>query len=120
MNAESPRVLFYSYDGHGLGHLRLTLMLAEEFARREPYATIVIATGAQAFDTTRLSPRIELVKLPSGRALTSLAGLRPALGSGYTWRGLWSMREAILHETARTLDPHLVVGDNEPAGMQGE
>jgi FkbM family methyltransferase len=120
MRTEAPRILFYSHDGHGLGHLHLTLLLAEGLAERDPTASIVIATGAQSLDATHPPEGIELVKLPSVRAAARLTGTRPALGSGYRWRGLWAMREAILHETARTFDPHLVVGDDEPAGMHGE
>ncbi|HKG25258.1 MAG TPA: hypothetical protein VKB09_06380, partial [Thermomicrobiales bacterium] len=120
MRREPARVLFYSHDGIELGHPRQTLALAEEFARREPDAAILIATDAQTVDATRFPERVDLVKLPSVRVSEALAGLRPTLGSGYTWRGLWAIREAILHETARAFDPHLVIGDNEPAGMQGE
>lgn len=120
MRTEPPRILFYSHDGHGPGHLRTTLALAEEFARRDPTAAILIATGAQALDATRLPDGIEFVKLPSVRASAALAALRPVLGSGYARHGPWAVREALLHETARTFDPHLVVVDNEPAGMQGE
>jgi len=94
--------------------------LAEAFAHRDPSASVLIVTGAQKVDSDPLPDSIDFVKLPSIRSSASLASLQPVRGSGYAWRGLWAIREALLHETARAFDPHLLIGDNEPNGMLGE
>jgi predicted glycosyltransferase len=66
----------------------MTLLLAEELARREPSASIMIATGAHAFDELHLSEQFALVKLPSIRSSMVLSEIRPALGCNYSWRGM--------------------------------
>jgi FkbM family methyltransferase len=98
----------------------MMLALAGELNRRLPEAALLALTGSNRAGSYQLPPNLELVKLPSVAASPLLADLRPARGSGYTRRGLWALREALIHETMRVFDPHLVIADNLPAGLLGE
>ena len=64
MPSSSPRVLFYSHDTYGLGHIRRTLAIGEAVLDRVPGATALVLTGASALRTLRLAPGIDYVKLP--------------------------------------------------------
>jgi FkbM family methyltransferase len=115
-----PRILFYSHDGRGLGHVRMMLPIASEIAGRHPDAAVLLITGSPIGDSFARPPNLERVRIPSKNAAPSLAGLLPAPGSGYTTRGLWAMRESLIHETVRSFDPHILVSDNLPSGLLGE
>ena len=39
------RVLFYSHDGTGLGHLRITLGVASAYAALRPQDSLLLLTG---------------------------------------------------------------------------
>ena len=45
---EGTRILFYSHDSYGLGHLRRTLTLATAMRAAIPDASILIATGSES------------------------------------------------------------------------
>jgi predicted glycosyltransferase len=40
-----PRILMYSHDSYGLGHLRRTLSLAQAFVEHNPGLGVLILTG---------------------------------------------------------------------------
>jgi predicted glycosyltransferase len=115
-----PRVLVYSSDGHGLGHVRITLPIAAELARRRPEALVLLATGAWRIDVTELPANLDVLKLPTaGRE--SLYRHLAAGGEGIGARfGVWGLRAGILTATCRLFAPHLVFVDSSPAGSHGE
>jgi predicted glycosyltransferase len=41
-----PRLLAYSHDGYGLGHLRRNLRIAAGLRRHRPDTEVLLATGA--------------------------------------------------------------------------
>ena len=58
------RILFYSHDTFGLGHLRRTLKLAGALAE-DPDTTCLVVTGSGCPQALRARPRLDFVKLPS-------------------------------------------------------
>jgi glycosyltransferase involved in cell wall biosynthesis len=59
------RILMYSHDSYGLGHLRRTLALAEAFVEHDPGVSVLILTGSTLSHTFRMSRGIDIVKLPA-------------------------------------------------------
>ena len=45
-DSECRRVLFYSHDGTGLGHLRITLGVATAYAKLRPQDSLLLLTGS--------------------------------------------------------------------------
>ncbi len=112
------RVLYYSHDTYGLGHLRRTLALAESLDRRLPGLRQQIVTGSPvATDVARRS-RAELVCLPP---VVKVGPDRYAPREpGPTLEALLEQRARRLLTAARRFQPDLVVIDHAPLGLQGE
>lgn len=113
----SRRILLYSHDTYGLGHLRRSLLLAEELAS-VPGTAVLLATG---------SPRTQAFDLPTGCDTVKLPAVLKLPGGGYRSRTLplsieavLKLRAAILRDTARAFEPDLVLVDHAPRGVGGE
>jgi predicted glycosyltransferase len=114
------RVLYYSNDSYGLGHIRTTLAVAGALAARRPDTAHLIVTGslqAHAFD---LPDNVDYVKLPAVSRGGLYSDLPTYASRRVGYRGLWHMRAALLREAALQFAPHLVFVDWSPAGHVGE
>src|SRR5437867_3009801 len=60
-----PRILLYSHDSYGLGHLRRTMTIAEALRVAMPQASVLIATGSPCATHFPVSAGIDVIKLPS-------------------------------------------------------
>jgi predicted glycosyltransferase len=112
------RLLIYSQDGMGLGHLRRTSSIAHEILRREPDCSILILSDSPAAPPFDLTPGIDYVKLPTvvkiGDA-TWRSGTLP-LAVEKTLR----MRANLILESYRGFDPDTIFVDHMPVGARGE
>ena len=112
------RVLFYSHDTVGLGHIRRVSRIAERLARRDREATILILTGSTAADLVRLPSNVDVVKLPSLRKVENSWYEPRRLGMDRA--DLLMMRERLIHDTIVHFAPDLFVVDKAPIGVHGE
>ncbi len=114
----APRILFYSHDTFGLGHIRRTRAIAIALAKAYPGASILIITGSPIVGRFDFPDGIDfvripgVVKLPSGDYVTHNMNLEIAQTV--------KLRRAIIRQTARVFDPDLVIVDKEPTGFRGE
>lgn len=115
-----PRVLFYSHDSVGLGHIRRTLSIAGELARRRPDASLLVLTGSFEASSYQLPPNLDLIKLPAYIRHELYTDV-PRRDSGGRYQfGIVTLRDALIHEVAIGYAPHLVVVDAMPDGPNGE
>lgn len=117
--APRPRVLLYSHDGYGLGHIRITLALAGALADRMPDASLLILTGSFQAHAYDLPSNIDYVKLPAVAKRPLYRDLPVAARRG-ALPDVWHMRQALIQETANAFAPDLLVVDHAPAGLNGE
>ncbi len=114
----APRILLYSHDTFGLGHIRRTRAIAIALADANPGASILIVTGSPIVGRFDFPDGIDfvripgVVKLPSGDYVTHNMGL--------DIEQTVKLRRAIIRQTARVFDPDLVIVDKEPTGFRGE
>lgn len=114
----APRVLFYSHDSFGLGHLRRTLNLAEALAERFEGIGMLLASGSEASLRFRLPPGLEVVKLPSvGKGERGEYTSRRLPGGFPSLVRLWA---GLLAELVESYRPDLLVVDNKPLGVADE
>lgn len=114
---ERPRVLLYSHDGTGLGHLRIVLGIANDLAARRPDASFLLLTGSLQANAADLSANVDTVKLPAMSKRHLFAGLPPSDAPPTEHKHIISVRNAIARATVESFRPHLVVVDHAPAGL---
>jgi predicted glycosyltransferase len=114
----ASRVLIYSHDTYGLGHLRRSLLVAEGLASLPRPPTVLIATG---------SPRAQAFALPTGCDTLKLPAVTKTPTGDYRPRGLRMpldelvrLRSDLLRSSARAFRPDVILVDHSPVGMQGE
>lgn len=112
------RVLMYSHDTFGLGHLRRCRTIAHSLVENFQGLSVLIISGSAIAGAFDFRARVDFVKIPSVIKLrngeyTSLAG---HIDIGDTIR----MRESIIRHTAETFRPDIFIVDKEPMGLHGE
>ena len=114
----APRILFYSHDTFGLGHIRRTRAIAIALAEAHPGASILIVTG---------SPIVGRFDFPDGVDFVRIPGVVKLSSGDYVTHNMnlkidqtVKLRRAIIRQTARVFDPDLVIVDKEPTGFRGE
>src|SRR5690242_3542799 len=111
------RVLFYSHDGTGLGHLRITLGIARAYAERRPQDSLLLLTGSLQASAFELPTSLDYVKLPAMPKRDLYASLPPTEGYTGSHNSTIRFRAALAKATVETFAPHLVVVDHAPAGL---
>ena len=111
------RVLLYSHDGTGLGHIRITLAIARALAERRPDTTLLVLTGSLQTPAYDLPPNLDYVKLPAMPKRRLYEGLPPAPSDLPPPKHIVFIREAVVRATVQAFAPHLIVVDHAPAGL---
>ena len=111
------RVLFYSHDGTGLGHLRITLGVATAYATLRPRDSLLLVTGSLQTGAFALPDNLDYVKLPAMPKRDLYASLPPTEGYTGSHNSTIRFRTALALATIQAFDPHLVVIDHAPAGL---
>lgn len=112
------RVLMYSHDTFGLGHLRRSRTIAHALVSHFRGAEISIISGSPVVDAYPFEDRVEYIQMPAARKLASGAY---ASGSGeQTLEQTIADREAVIRSAAERLRPDLVIVDKEPLGLGRE
>ena len=117
-HAEGPRILFYSHDSYGLGHLRRTLTLATAMRASMPDASILIATGSACATHFATPPGVDIIKLPS--ATKDHRGGYVARTLAVPLEVLIRLRSSLLLEIQDAFRPDLLVVDHKILGLEGE
>lgn len=122
MNAAPIRVMLYSHDAQGLGHLRRNLALAHHLARQLPDIASTEVTGLVA---TGLTPDGSF-ELPQGFDWLVLPGVKKT-GGMYLPRRLRAsrdelavLRSSLLEASLLSFAPDLVIIDRHPYGVRQE
>jgi predicted glycosyltransferase len=113
----SRRVLFYSHDGTGLGHLRITLGVASAYAKLRPHDSLLLLTGSLQAGAFDVPENLDYVKLPAMPKRDLYASLPPTDGYTGSHNSTIRFRTAVALATVQAFDPHLVVVDHAPAGL---
>lgn len=116
--AQTTRVLMYSHDTFGLGHLRRSLVIAQELTRRHPAVEVTILTGAPRVASFPACDRVRLVRLPPVKKEAS--GAYVSGDEKMSLADAINARQAIITAEAIQLAPHVTIVDKEPTGLHEE
>ncbi|MFN8591513.1 MAG: glycosyltransferase [Thermomicrobiales bacterium] len=115
--ATSRRILFYSHDGTGLGHLRITLGVARAYAQRRPDDSLLLLTGSLQTGAFDIPANLDFVKMPAMPKRDIYATLPPTEGFTGAHNSTIRFRAAIAQAAIEGYDPHLIVVDHAPHGL---
>jgi predicted glycosyltransferase len=113
-----PRVMLYSHDTYGLGHLRRSLSIAARLSRDIPDVSQLLITGSIVPGAFGLPEGVDMVKLP---ALTKRSnGRYAARVLPLELPEIISWRSQMIEQAARAFRPDLLLVDKSAAGAQRE
>ena len=112
------RVLIYSHDTMGLGHLRRCRTIAHALVERNKHLSVLILSGSPIIGSFDFRARVDFVRIPGVIKLRN--GEYTALNLHIDLEKTLSMRSSIIKHTAEIFDPHVFIVDKEPLGLRGE
>ncbi|MEZ5648565.1 MAG: glycosyltransferase [Alphaproteobacteria bacterium] len=116
--AAGIRVLIYSHDSFGLGHLRRCRALAHDLVREHEGLSALILSGSPIIGSFDFRSRVDFVRIPGVIKLRN--GDYTSLNLHIDIEQTVAMRASIIRHTAEIFDPDLFIVDKEPLGLRGE
>ena len=115
---EDARILMYSHDTFGLGHLRRCRTIAHSLVEDYRGVNILIISGATIAGAFDYRARVDFVKIPSVIKLRN--GEYTSMDRHIDLHETMKMRRSIIRHTAETFQPDIFIVDKEPMGLHGE
>lgn len=116
--SSAARLLIYSHDSFGLGHLRRCRTIAHHLVERYRSLSILILSGSPIIGSFDFKARVDFVRIPGVIKLRN--GNYTPLSLHLDIEQTLAMRSSIIQHTAEIFDPHLFLVDKEPLGLRGE
>ena len=112
------RILIYSHDTFGLGHLRRCRTLAHALVDRFKQLSVLILSGSPIIGSFDFRARVDFVRVPGVVKLRNgeYTPLNLHLDIGETLL----LRASIIKHTAEIFAPDVFIVDKEPVGLRGE
>jgi predicted glycosyltransferase len=112
------RIVLYSHDTQGLGHMRRNLMIAKALLKRDPQPAILMIGGAREMGKLRLPPGVDCLTLPA-------LGKRSDGQYHPRWlpvslRRLIALRAATIQSAIEAFEPDALIVDKVPLGAFNE
>ena len=115
---DHSRVLIYSHDTFGLGHLRRCRAIAHHLVESRANASVLILSGSPIIGSFDFRTRVDFVRIPGIIKLRN--GDYVPLNLHINTDETLAMRASIIKHTADIFDPDLFLVDKEPLGLRGE
>ena len=118
-SSRSKRVLLYSHDSYGLGHVSRCRTIATALVEAASSISVLIISGSAVIGSYEFRSGIDFVRIPGvvkqiDTGEYDSANLR--VGVEHTLE----MRTRIIRDTADIYRPDLFIVDKEPLGLRGE
>jgi predicted glycosyltransferase len=111
------RIAFYSYDEHGLGHVRRSIAIAHAISAERP-ASILLIAGAREAALFKLPEGTDTLALPAPS--TDFNGSRRGPDFGLDEAGTVRVRARALRNALAAYDPDVLIVDRLPLGVHDE
>jgi predicted glycosyltransferase len=116
---DQSRVLIYSHDSFGLGHLRRCRTIAHALVDRHKDMSVLILSGSPIIGSFDFRSRVDFVRIPGVIKLRN-GEYTPLNLHNIDIEETLAMRASIIRHTADIFDPDLFIVDKEPLGLRGE
>ncbi len=115
---ENARILMYSHDTFGLGHLRRCRAIAHALVQDYRGLSVLIISGSSIAGAFDYRARVDFVKIPSVIKLRN--GEYTSLARHIDLQETLLMRQSIIRHTAESFQPDIFIVDKEPLGLHAE
>lgn len=112
------RVLIYSQDGYGLGHLRRNLSITTQIKQLCPSASVLIIVDSPVAPFFELPPLCDFIKIPTMVKIDY--GVWASNRLNMTSSELLPVRADMITNIALSFQPHVFLVDHMPHGALGE
>ncbi len=116
--ARGTRILIYSHDSFGLGHLRRCRAIAHSLVRTYRNLSVLILSGSPIIGSFDFRTRVDFVRVPGVIKLRN--GEYTSLSLNMDVQDTLALRGSIIRHTAEVFEPDLFIVDKEPLGLRGE
>ncbi|MGQ7843953.1 glycosyltransferase family protein [Granulosicoccus sp. 3-233] len=113
-----PRIVLYSHDTLGFGHLRRNLLLADALRRSASRAEILLIAGMREAGAFEIPAGVDCLTLPAYSKGSDGQYQPRDLGSNLG--ELTELRASIIKAAIMSFEPELLIVDNVPRGAQSE
>ncbi|MCH7928949.1 MAG: hypothetical protein IIA01_00400, partial [Proteobacteria bacterium] len=118
MGTNNRRILIYSHDTFGLGHLRRCRVIAHALVEEYKHLSVLILSGSPIIGSFDYRARVDFVRIPGVIKLRN--GEYTSLNLHIDIEHMLAMRASIIKHTADVFDPDIMIVDKEPLGLRGE
>jgi len=112
------RLLIYSHDSFGLGHLKRCRTIAHSLVDHRSDVSVLILSGSPIIGSFDFHSRVDFVRFPGVIKLRN--GSYTPLGLDIGVEEALAIRESIVRHTADVFAPDIFLVDKEPMGLRGE
>ncbi|NKC16879.1 MAG: hypothetical protein GKR94_33205 [Gammaproteobacteria bacterium] len=118
MPSTSARILIYSHDTFGLGHLRRCRSIAHALVAQRKNLSVLILSGSPIIGSFDFRARVDFVRIPGVIKLRN--GDYSSLSLHMDIAEVMDLRAAIIRNTTQVFQPDVLLVDKEPLGLRGE
>lgn len=112
------RILIYSHDTFGLGHLRRCRTIAHALVDAYKGVSVLILSGSPIIGQFDFKARVDFIRIPGVIKLRN--GDYTSLGLHISLDDTLALRDSIILHTAKVFAPDIFLVDKEPGGLKGE
>ena len=114
----SKRVLLYSHDSYGLGHVSRCRTIANAIVEADSSISVLILSGSPVIGSYEFRSGIDFVRIPG--MVKQITGEYDAANLRVGVEHTLAIRTRIIRDTADIYRPDLFIVDKEPLGLRGE
>ncbi|MBN9669743.1 glycosyltransferase family protein [Roseibium aggregatum] len=118
MSSDTPKILIYSHDSFGLGHLRRCRAIAQSLVGDFDTLSVLILSGSPIIGSYEFRSRVDFVRIPGVIKLRN--GEYTPLSLHINIDQTLAIRSSIIEHTAKVFEPDIFIVDKEPLGLRGE
>lgn len=116
--SRAPRIMLYSHDTFGLGHLRRSRAIAEALINAFDDSSALILTGSPVAGRFTFPPGVDHIRMPG--VVKTPEGQYVSESLNMDIEETTALRGSVILAAAATFKPDLLIVDKEPAGFRNE
>jgi len=117
-SATELRIVLYSHDTMGIGHMRRNLLIADKIIASIPNASVLVIAGAKEASVFAQGSRVDCLTLPSFEKRAN--GTYGSRNLGIPASDVLELRSQTIFAAIKSYQPHLLIADKVPSGAGGE